>query len=43
MRSAAVLRRSGFTVEGYAREYILIDGRWEDHILTSIVNPTWRP
>jgi [ribosomal protein S5]-alanine N-acetyltransferase len=42
MRSAAVLRRAGFTVEGCAREYILIDGRWEDHILTSIVNPTWR-
>jgi ribosomal-protein-alanine N-acetyltransferase len=43
VRSAAVLRRAGFTIEGYAREYILIDGRWEDHILTSIVNPDWRP
>jgi ribosomal-protein-alanine N-acetyltransferase len=41
VRSAAVLRRAGFTVEGYARDYILIDGRWEDHILTAIVNPDW--
>jgi [ribosomal protein S5]-alanine N-acetyltransferase len=38
-RSAAVLRRAGFTVEGYARDYLLLDGRWEDHILTAIVNP----
>jgi ribosomal-protein-alanine N-acetyltransferase len=40
-RSAAVLRRAGFTVEGYARDYIRIDGQWEDHILTAIVNPSW--
>jgi ribosomal-protein-alanine N-acetyltransferase len=40
-RSAAVLRRAGFTVEGYARDYIRIDGQWEDHILTAIVNPRW--
>jgi ribosomal-protein-alanine N-acetyltransferase len=41
VRSAAVLRRAGFTIEGYARDYILINGRWEDHILTAIVNPDW--
>jgi [ribosomal protein S5]-alanine N-acetyltransferase len=41
IRSAAVLRRAGFTVEGYARDYILINGRWEDHILTAITNPDW--
>lgn len=40
-RSAAVLRRAGFTVEGYARDYLLIDGRWEDHVMTSITNPGW--
>ena len=40
-RSAAVLQRAGFTVEGYARDYLRIDGRWEDHILTAIVNPNW--
>ena len=41
-RSGAVLRRAGFTVEGYARDYLRIDGRWEDHVLTAIVNPDWR-
>lgn len=38
-RSAAVLRRSGFHVEGFAPAYLLIDGKWEDHVLTAIVNP----
>lgn len=41
-RSGRVLRRLGFVVEGYARDYLLIDGRWEDHVLTSLTNPTWR-
>lgn len=43
VRSAAVLRRAGFTVEGYACDYLLIAGRWEDHLLTSITNPKWVP
>jgi [ribosomal protein S5]-alanine N-acetyltransferase len=42
VRSAAVLRRAGFTVEGYARDYILINGRWEDHVLTAMVNADWK-
>jgi ribosomal-protein-alanine N-acetyltransferase len=42
-RSAAVLKRLGFTVEGYARDYLQIDGRWQDHILTSLLNPAWTP
>ncbi len=40
-RSGAVLRSAGFTVEGYARDYLLIDGRWQDHVLTAISNPKW--
>jgi ribosomal-protein-alanine N-acetyltransferase len=40
-RSGALLRRLGFTVEGYARDYLLIDGRWEDHVLTSLTHPQW--
>lgn len=40
-RSAAVLKRLGFTVEGYARDYLMIEGRWQDHILTSLINPAW--
>lgn len=42
-RSGAVLRRLGFVVEGYARDYLLIDGRWQDQILTSLINPNWHP
>jgi ribosomal-protein-alanine N-acetyltransferase len=41
-RSAAVLQRLGFTVEGVAREYLFIRGAWRDHVLTSRVNPDWR-
>ena len=38
-RSGRLLRRLGFTVEGYARDYIYIDGAWRDHILTALHNP----
>jgi [ribosomal protein S5]-alanine N-acetyltransferase len=41
-RSGGLLRRLGFVVEGYARDYLLLDGRWEDHVLTSLTNPDWR-
>jgi len=40
-RSAAVLERCGFKVEGHAPAYLLINGRWEDHVLTAITNPSW--
>jgi ribosomal-protein-alanine N-acetyltransferase len=43
VRSAALLERLGFEVEGHARSYLLINGQWEDHILTSLVNPEWTP
>jgi ribosomal-protein-alanine N-acetyltransferase len=38
IRSGAVLRRCGFQVEGHASGYLLINGRWEDHVLTAITN-----
>lgn len=41
-RSGNLLRRLGFTVEGFARDYLLLNGRWEDHILTSRINPAWQ-
>lgn len=41
-RSGNVLRRLGFVVEGYARDYLLINGKWEDHILTSLINANWK-
>ncbi len=41
-RSGNLLKRLGFVVEGYARDYLLINGKWEDHILTSLINPHWQ-
>lgn len=38
-RSARLLDRLRFTEEGFARKYLLINGVWEDHVLTSKVNP----
>ncbi|HVK72712.1 MAG TPA: GNAT family N-acetyltransferase [Kofleriaceae bacterium] len=42
-RSAEVLRRCGFTVVGYARDYLFINGAWRDHVLTALVDPRARP
>jgi ribosomal-protein-alanine N-acetyltransferase len=39
-RSGKLLRALGFVVEGYARDYLFIDGRWRDHILTSRTIPS---
>lgn len=38
-RSGGLLRRLGFQVEGYARDYLFINGAWRDHILTALTNP----
>ncbi|EGU37695.1 ribosomal-protein-alanine acetyltransferase [Vibrio ichthyoenteri ATCC 700023] len=40
-RSEAVLQRLGFEREGYAKDYLLIDGQWRDHVLTALINPDW--
>jgi ribosomal-protein-alanine N-acetyltransferase len=42
-RSGRVLRRLGFSVEGYARDYLFLDGAWKDHVLTSLTNPSCEP
>ncbi|MGB5803944.1 MAG: ribosomal protein S5-alanine N-acetyltransferase [Vibrio anguillarum] len=42
-RSEAVLMKMGFQAEGHAKNYLLIDGQWEDHNLTALVNADWRP
>ncbi len=35
--SKGLLVRSGFREEGHAREYLRIDGRWQDHVLFAIL------
>jgi ribosomal-protein-alanine N-acetyltransferase len=40
-KSAAVLKRLGFVIEGQARDYLRINGAWRDHVLTSLINPGW--
>ncbi len=42
-RSARVLRRLGFRVEGYFRDYLMINGCWEDHVVTTKLNEDWQP
>lgn len=41
-RSEAVLQHVGFEREGYAKDYLLINGEWQDHVLTSLTNPNWK-
>jgi ribosomal-protein-alanine N-acetyltransferase len=41
-RSARVLARAGFVQEAYQREYLLVGGKWQDHVDTSLINTAWR-
>lgn len=40
--SGRVLRKLGFAFEGFAREYLFVDGSWHDSILVSLINPDWK-
>lgn len=37
-RSAQLLQRLGFEVEGRARDYLKINGAWRDHVLTARID-----
>jgi ribosomal-protein-alanine N-acetyltransferase len=41
--SIRLLEKVGFTREGYARKYLSIDGRWQDHFLYGLVRDDPRP
>jgi ribosomal-protein-alanine N-acetyltransferase len=36
--SIKLLEKTGFAREGYAREYLCINGIWQDHLLYAHVN-----
>ncbi len=40
-RSARLLKRLGFIIEGTAMNYLFINGKWRDHILNSLTNEKW--
>ena len=39
--SRALLKRAGFHEEGYARQYLCIEGKWQDHLLFAILREDW--
>jgi len=40
--SRRLLGKCGFREEGYARKYLCIDGRWQDHVLFGLLREEWR-
>ncbi|GKX53163.1 ribosomal protein S5-alanine N-acetyltransferase [Budvicia aquatica] len=42
-RSGDLLVRLGFEREGYAKDYLRIDGQWQDHVLMALTNSDWKP
>ncbi len=40
--SKALLVKCGFREEGYARQYLRINGRWQDHVLYAMLRDEWR-
>jgi len=42
-RSANVLARLGFRIDGSTPDYLFINGKWREHVMTSLTNPNWRP
>ncbi len=39
LRSARLLKSLNFQVEGRAKQYLNIKGKWRDHVLTSLIAP----
>jgi [ribosomal protein S5]-alanine N-acetyltransferase len=41
VRSGRLLARLGFRIEGFAKNYLFIDGDWRDHVLTAQTNDVY--
>jgi ribosomal-protein-alanine N-acetyltransferase len=42
-RSKSLLLKSGFSEEGFAKHYLQINGKWQDHILYGLPREFWKP
>ncbi|MEW6736387.1 MAG: GNAT family protein [Acidobacteriota bacterium] len=42
LASLALVKRAGFTLEGYSRRYLKIGGRWRDHERWAILVEEWQ-
>ena len=40
-RSGKTLQSLGFEIEGKAKNFLFVNGKWEDHLLTSLTNTEW--
>jgi ribosomal-protein-alanine N-acetyltransferase len=40
--SIALVKRLGFTKEGFSRRYLKVSGRWCDHERWAIISDDWR-
>lgn len=40
--SARVLEKCKFVKDGIAQDYLYINGKWETHVLTSLINNNWK-
>ena len=43
VRSGRLLSRLGFSIDGFSKKYLFIDGDWRDHVLTSLTNDAFQP
>lgn len=43
LASVAVLKKNGFTKEGFSPKYLKISGRWRDHERWAITRENWKP
>jgi [ribosomal protein S5]-alanine N-acetyltransferase len=40
-RSGALLEKAGFIEEGFAKDYLCLDGIWRDHVMTALNYERW--